>query len=339
MYNENTELQAVHCTTSPVKTVSDVIFADYDSSLRPVCNGTTQVNATLGIALRQVIELKWNDCLLQWDPNDFDGITNIIVPYKKIWVPDLTLYDSISSEFFGLADFRPTIYYDGSVYYNFPTVIEALCPIDVANFPFDSQKCELIFGSWAYHGFSLDFSPRSSAVDLSSMKQNVEWEVPNLTVERHVVYYGCCPEPYPDVTFYFHLKRKPAFYVTNIIIPSIMITILVALGFILPVSSGEKVSLVITVMLAMSVFQLLVADKLPPSAEATPWIVIFFNFILGLSGVSTILQGVVINVFYRGEQAIPYWLMKGVITTACLITFVTLPGAERNNCCTKKVFI
>jgi hypothetical protein len=45
-----------------------------------------------------------------------------------------------------------------------------------------------------------------------------------------------------------------------------MITVLVVLGFILPVSSGEKVSLEITVMLAMSVFQLLVADNLPPSA-------------------------------------------------------------------------
>jgi hypothetical protein len=32
------------------------------------------------------------------------------------------------------------------------------------------------------------------------------------------------------------------------------------------------VSLVITVMLSMSVFQLLVADKLPPSADATPLI-------------------------------------------------------------------
>jgi hypothetical protein len=46
-----------------------------------------------------------------------------------------------------------------------------------------------------------------------------------------------------------------------IIVPSLIISVLVVLGFIFPVSSGEKVSLEITVILAISVFQLLVADN------------------------------------------------------------------------------
>ena len=105
-----------------------------------------------------------------------------------------------------------------------------------------------------------------------SWEKNVEWDVPKISVERHVEFYGCCPEPYPDIAFSIHLTRKPSYYITNIIVPSLIITVLVVLGFILPVSSGEKVSLEITVMLAISVFQLLAADKLPPSADSTPLI-------------------------------------------------------------------
>lgn len=339
----------VYCSTVNFN-ISQAIFADYDSGLRPVCGDSTQVNATLGMALRQVIDmdepsqvvklnvwirLKWNDCQLTWNASEYGGVSSIIVPYKKIWVPDLTLYDSISTEFYGMSDFRPNVNSDGTVYYNFPTVIEALCPIDVTNFPFDTQMCSLIFGSWSYHGLQLDFQANGQG-DLSSMKDNVEWEVPQITSERHVAYYGCCPEPYPDVTFYVFLNRKPAFYVTNIITPSIMITVLVVLGFILPVSSGEKVSLEITVMLAMSVFQLLVADNLPPSADSTPWIMILFNFILGLSGVSTIIQVVVINIYFRGEKRVPDWMMKHIITPLCLVTFVSLPNRQRIWCCTKQ---
>jgi hypothetical protein len=37
--------------------ISKALFADYDSGLRPVCGDTTQVNATLGMALRQVIDM------------------------------------------------------------------------------------------------------------------------------------------------------------------------------------------------------------------------------------------------------------------------------------------
>jgi hypothetical protein len=54
--------------------------------------------------------------------------------------------------------------------------------------------------------------------------------------------------------------------------PAILITLISALGFFLPVESGEKVALQLTVMLAIFVFQVLVSDQLPPSADSTPWI-------------------------------------------------------------------
>ncbi|VDI47130.1 Hypothetical predicted protein [Mytilus galloprovincialis] len=174
-----------------------------------------------------------------------------------------------------MKSYKAIIYQDGTVYYNFPTLIESICPIDVTSFPFDSQMCPLVFGSWVYHGLQLDIQPRNNPGDLSSMKKNVEWIISNVEVERHVLKYGCCPEPYPDITFYIYLHRKPAYYVTNIIIPSVIITVLAILGYFLPVESGEKASLVITIMLSLSVFQLLVADKLPPSADATPWLTVY----------------------------------------------------------------
>ena len=191
------------------------------------------------------------------------------------------MYFSTSTEFAGIKEYTAHIYSDGTVYYYFPTVIEGLCPIDVTNFPFDTQICALIFSSWNYHGQEIDLFPRKNPGDLSNMKSNTEWLVPKISVVRHVVWYDAYPVPYPDITFYVHLQRKPAYYITNILLPSTMITILAILGYFLPVESGEKVSLVITVMLAMSVFQLLVADKLPASADSTPWISML-NFIVNL---------------------------------------------------------
>lgn len=85
-----------------------------------------------------------------------------------------------------------------------------------------------------------------------------------------MIYYGCCPEPFPDVTFTVEMKRKPKFYVLTIIFPCTLVLALAALGFILPADSGEKVSLEVTVLLSLSVFLLLVSDKLPASAETFP---------------------------------------------------------------------
>lgn len=106
--------------------------------------------------------------------------------------------------------------------------------------------------------------------DLTSYIKSNEWDVISFRSERNVIYYGCCPEPFPDVTFTVEMKRKPKFYVLTIIFPCTLVLALAALGFILPADSGEKVSLEVTVLLSLSVFLLLVSDKLPASAETFP---------------------------------------------------------------------
>lgn len=56
----------------------------------------------------------------------------------------------------GRENYRATIKSDGSVSYNFPTVLKSICRIDVTYFPFDTQVCRMTFGSWSHHGFELD---------------------------------------------------------------------------------------------------------------------------------------------------------------------------------------
>ena len=48
--------------------------------------------------------------------------------------------------------------HDGTINYNFPTIIKSLCKVDVTFFPFDVQVCRFKFGSWMHHGFDLNLS-------------------------------------------------------------------------------------------------------------------------------------------------------------------------------------
>lgn len=40
------------------------------------------------------------------------------------------------------------ISYDGNVYINPPALIASSCAIDISDFPFDEQICEVKYGSW-----------------------------------------------------------------------------------------------------------------------------------------------------------------------------------------------
>lgn len=47
---------------SVTKAVADAILTNYNKGLRPICPGEDMVNATLGVALRQIVHLVRNVC-------------------------------------------------------------------------------------------------------------------------------------------------------------------------------------------------------------------------------------------------------------------------------------
>ena len=65
----------------------------------------------------------------------------------------------------------------------------------------------------------------------------------DVPAKHSVNYYGCCVEPYIDITFTIHIRRRTLYYGFNLIIPCALISMLTLLTFILPPGEGEKIGL------------------------------------------------------------------------------------------------
>ena len=61
--------------------------------------------------------------------------------------------------------------------------------------------------------------------------------------KKNSVTYDCCPEPYVDITFTVHIRRRTLYYFFNLIVPCVLISSMALLGFTLPPDSGEKLTL------------------------------------------------------------------------------------------------
>ena len=85
-----------------------------------------------------------------------------------------------------------------------------------------------------------------------------------------MVVFSCCPEPYIFINYFILIKRRPLFYLFNMVMPCILISMVALLGFYLPSESGEKISLGITTLLSMTVFLMMVVEQMPPSSENLP---------------------------------------------------------------------
>ncbi len=147
------------------------------------------------------------------------------------------------------------------------------CIISVANFPFDTQECSVTIGSWTYSRNKINITYLQPNADLSHFIENGEWLVKSALLHnslKHYEYYGKEELPSADVILTLKIKRRTLYYWINIIAPSTIIGVLTLLSFILPSDNGERVTLVISALLALSVYMLITSSFLPVTSEAVP---------------------------------------------------------------------
>uniref|UniRef100_A0A3P8WY55 Cholinergic receptor, nicotinic, alpha 10b n=1 Tax=Cynoglossus semilaevis TaxID=244447 RepID=A0A3P8WY55_CYNSE len=305
------------------------LFSNYTNALRPVEDTVHIINVTLQITLSQIIDMDernqilttylwirqvWMDAYLTWRKEDYDGLDTIRIPSSYVWRPDIVLYNSADDQFSSSMETNVVLQSDGQVTWDQPAITKSSCSVDVAFFPFDLQQCALTFGSWTHNGNQMDLFNALDSADLSDFVANVEWEVLGMPAKKNVILYGCCSDPYPDITFTLHLKRRASFYIFNLLVPCMMISFLAPLGFYLPADSGEKVSLGVTVLLALTVFQLLVAESMPPS-ESVPLIGKYYIATMTMVTASTALTIFIMNVHHCGAEArpVPPWAERVIL--------------------------
>ena len=73
--------------------------------------------------------------------------------------------------------------------------------------------------------------------------------------------------------------------------------------FLLPPDSGEKIALSITVLLAYSVFMLLIAENIPATSETVPLIGIYLTFTMGFTFLSIVFTVIVLHLHHASHYA------------------------------------
>ncbi|KAK2181243.1 hypothetical protein NP493_405g04046 [Ridgeia piscesae] len=304
------------------------IFRGYVPDLIPQCHEKVLVKVDMSLRgildvdePRQIVKvnvwfrLKWNDCRLRWNASHFRGKDTIVVSSKRIWIPDITLFDSTEGEAMDYSKTHSVLQSRGEVSLYHPAKLTFSCKIDMTYFPFDQQTCPLKFASWTYAGDELDVSNYSSSGDMSVFSNNGEWNLLGLPVRRNVRYYSCCTEPFPDITFYMRMQREHLYYIFNLVMPCSLITVVALLVFYLPPESGEKISLGITVLLSLCVFLLMVSESMPATSETVPLIAQYFASTIALVSLSCMLTVFVIHVHHKvsGGKEVPRWVRVLVI--------------------------
>jgi len=217
------------------------------------------------------------------------------------------------------------IYSSGMVMWIPLAIYKSSCTIDVRYFPFDQQECEMKFGSWTFNSdeVQMGFLDNKELCYLDNYIYSGTWDL-----------IGCpakiVPESnkkYSEITYKIILRRKTLFFTVNLLAPCVLISFLSSLTFYLPANAQEKVTLCISILLALIVFLLLVSRSLPPTSVTIPLIskYLFFAFMLNI--ITIITSVMIININYSSPRTykMSRWMRVVFLNWLPIILFMKRP--------------
>ncbi|XP_056099967.1 neuronal acetylcholine receptor subunit alpha-3 [Rhinichthys klamathensis goyatoka] len=322
-----------------------IIFSSYNQYIRPVENVSDPVVVQFEVSMSQLVKVDevnqimetnlwlrhiWNDYKLRWNPKDFGGVEFIRVPSKKIWKPDIVLYNNAVGDFQVDDKTKALLRFNGDVTWIPPAIFKSSCKIDVTYFPFDYQNCTMKFGSWTYDKAKIDLVLIGSTINLSEFWESGEWTIIDAPGYKHDIKYNCCEEIYTDITYSLYIRRLPLFYTINMIIPCLLISFLTVLVFYLPSDCGEKITLCISVLLSLTVFLLVITETIPSTSLVIPLIGEYLLFTMIFVTLSIVITVFVLNVHYRTPKThtMPGWVRRVFLGLLPRVMFMTRPGTD-----------
>ncbi|TNN52699.1 5-hydroxytryptamine receptor 3A [Liparis tanakae] len=119
----------------------------------------------------------------------------------------------------------------------------------------------------------------NTELSLDNMAQS-EWLFINMVNSHHIVNNFFITQSV--MVYTITMKRRSALYIANFLLPIMFFLCLDLASFLIPVNGGEKLSFKVTVLLAVTVMQLILNDILPSSSDRIPLIAIYCIGIFGL---------------------------------------------------------
>ncbi|KAH3864574.1 acetylcholine receptor subunit alpha-1-B-like [Dreissena polymorpha] len=316
-------LSCLHkCTGNVGHDIWEHLFTNssYNKYIRPVKNWRTPTEVGIGVSLIAIIEFDevqqtlqltskvsiiWKDEFLVWDPDVFQNVSHIHVPQDFLWKPYIFLENSVTKQAeLGTQSLEVLLDNTGTVTWSPTEVFQTTCAADVRKFPFDTQKCSMVFATHGYTEMEMKMKTLKDHIDFHGNGGTAGWTITETLVETEIADGGNI-----HTTCFMTLQRNPRYIVLNIFLPIVFLSFMNICVFILPVPSGEKRGFVITVFLALAVFLTIVSGNLPENSVNVSLlnIYVFKSTLLSvIIGIVTIVQ---IRIYHRDSNLpVPPWL-------------------------------
>ncbi|KAK3590262.1 hypothetical protein CHS0354_041340 [Potamilus streckersoni] len=327
--NANTQTQ------NDLKLLKKYLFTtnSYNKFIRPVVDQSSTLLISLSFKLVGIesfndfgqnlttsgyLTLKWTDQHLAWTSATYGQISSILVPQENVWLPDIAVENGLQSlRILGDSSTQVTISNSGAVTWEPYSVFITKCSVDVTFWPFDSHTCNIKFVVWTYDESEVNLTlTGGNGFQQSNFQENGEWTVDSMS------YSSDYSTDKSSIGFTIKFSRRPYFYITNIIVPTVLISLTCSFAFLVPISSKEKTKYAITVFLTYIIFINIIGKSLPENGDKACFLMDFLLVVLLITGLVLIVTLATQRIGFRNPvRKVPKWgyrFVKFVLRQRCV---------------------
>ncbi|KAM4614133.1 5-hydroxytryptamine receptor 3A-like [Discoglossus pictus] len=265
-------------------------------------------------------EMSWVNQLLSWTPGDFCEISRISIPEGSVWIPDIFIFEMTEDDSLDVPYLH--LYHDGTIQQMKTLKFVISCLLDLYKFPFDTQMCQLTFGTRTNPASDVVVIPGYNEENLTSLsKKNFvlgEWNLIRVNASQiNISKYG---EEWSKVVFEFVIQRAPILYVINLIIPACLLVLVDVASMFIPMEGGERMGFKITIVLGFSVLLLILNDFLPSTNN--PPILGVFCMVCLLIMIISIIDSIFITYMLHLSAIrpnVPNWLRVWILVRLAFV--------------------
>ena len=235
---------------------------------------------------------------------------------SRMWLPDVAIVTASSFYELARSDLYPIrLHSDGKVEFQPGGFIRFNCKINLKLFPFDSMDCLARIESWFYNSYRQLFDKSiKDSIGIYNFTEHEQWILDDMSFHYEDVFYENMygGENFTAINYRILLNRKSAYYLVNVLIPSLLLSTLQLITFVLPPNETVRIELSFICLLAYTMFQSVIQADLPKSADQTPLLSIFITLMIAYIALAIACQCMVVSMTDKAVLGlnVPNWLYQ-----------------------------
>ncbi|XP_046748854.1 neuronal acetylcholine receptor subunit beta-3-like [Diprion similis] len=303
------------------------LLCNYDKTVRPTDNhtSTTSVLVTLFpqsidfydrgniLKLHAWMSLEWYDDYLSWKRADFGDLKFMPVRSDEIWMPPLSIYNSVEMGNDGIHTTNCLVHFMGAVVCVPMVQYSVSCVSNYQDWPFDRHNCTILLGSWTHKKEEINYHTMEKEIYMHPAKilfdfvPSSEWRLLSLTTDTRIDGLTESNYTFPTIMYNVIIERHSNLMQVTIIAPAVLLIIVTLTVLWLNPNYPERLIVAVLNLICHLICISDVIWQVPFNGSSTPSI-LFFHQSSMIAATFALLLTVVLRQLGEISASTPVWL-------------------------------